>query len=363
MQTEKMRAFILHILYWCIIAGLIYACAKYLLPALAPFVLGFCIAFLLKPWINRLSQATQRSRRLVAVCCLAVFYTLAATLLIVLGTRLVIFLQDAIARLPGIYDGYIAPAFDEVQRAIERFAAALSPTLLGFISSAGQSIDQTLSSLVMDLSKGALSAVTGLAGGLPSFLMSFLLTVISSFFCTVDYYTITSFLARALPQRARRTLFAIKESSVDVLLKFGKAYVFLLVITFVELLIGLALLRVQYAFLLAAFIALVDIFPVLGTGTVLVPWALGAFLAGNRPLGAGLLILYAIISIVRQMLEPRIVGQQIGLHPLVTLMGMFLGAKLFGFVGLFGLPVAITVFVQLHRARQGQNASTDSAQL
>ena len=102
MQTEKMRAFIFHILYWCIIAGLVYACAKYLLPALAPFVLGFCIAFLLKPWINRLSQTTQRSRRLVAVCCLAVFYALAATLLIVLGTRLVIFLQDAIARLPGI---------------------------------------------------------------------------------------------------------------------------------------------------------------------------------------------------------------------------------------------------------------------
>ena len=86
-----MRAFILHVLYWCIIAGLIYVCAKYLLPALAPFVIGFCIAFLLKPLINHLTKTTQRARRLVAACCLTVFYVLAATLLIVLGTRLVIY--------------------------------------------------------------------------------------------------------------------------------------------------------------------------------------------------------------------------------------------------------------------------------
>lgn len=363
MQTEKMRAFILHVLYWCIIAGLIYVCAKYLLPALAPFVIGFCIAFLLKPLINHLTKTTQRARRLVAACCLTVFYVLAATLLIVLGTRLVIFLQDTIALLPGIFDSYMAPALDEVQLAVEHFVSALDPMLLDFISSAGQSIDQTLSGLVMDLSKGALSIITGLAGSLPAFVMNYLLTVISSFFCTMDYYTITSFFARLLPQKARSTLFAVKRSGVDILLKFGKAYALLLMLTFAELLIGLTLLKVQYAFLLSAVIALVDILPVLGTGTVLVPWALGALITGNGPLGAGLLILYAIIGVVRQTLEPRVVGQQIGLYPLVTLISMFLGAKLFGFAGLFGLPVAVTIFVQLQRTGKDQSASTDSAQL
>ena len=215
----------------------------------------------------------------------------------------------------------------------------------------------------MDLSKGALSIITGLAGSLPAFVMNFLLTVISSFFCTMDYYTITSFFARLLPQKARSTLFAVKRSGVDILLKFGKAYALLLMLTFAELLIGLTLLKVQYAFLLSAVIALVDILPVLGTGTVLVPWALGALITGNGPLGAGLLILYAIIGVVRQTLEPRVVGQQIGLYPLVTLISMFLGAKLFGFAGLFGLPVAVTIFVQLQRTGKDQSASTDSAQL
>lgn len=363
MQTEKMRAFVLRVVYWCTLAGLVYAGAKYVLPALAPFALGFGIAFVLKPAINRLTALTHRSRKAVAVWCLAVFYVLFATVLIVLGTRLVIFLQDSIAMIPGAYETFLAPSLERLQAWMQRFVAGLHPVVADFIASAAQNIDQTLSALATGISKGALAAVTWLAKSLPNFLMNFLLTVIASFFCTVDYCAITAFLARMLPEKARRTLFSIKASGVDVLAKFCKAYAVLLGITFAQLCVGLVLLRVPYAVFLAALIAVVDILPVLGTGTVLVPWGVGAILSGNMPLGAGLLILYAIISVVRQALEPRIVGHQIGLYPLVTLMSMFLGAKLFGFVGLFGLPVAVTVFVQLRTAGRRQSASAESAQL
>ena len=90
--------------------------------------------------------------------------------------------------------------------------------------------------------------------------------------------------------------------------------------------------------------------PVLGTGTILIPWGVVNLLLGNFPLGIGLLVLYAIITIVRQTLEPRVVGNQIGLYPLVTLMCMFVGSYLFGIVGLFGVPIAVTIMVQLHRS-------------
>ena len=81
---------------------------------------------------------------------------------------------------------------------------------------------------------------------------------------------------------------------------------------------------------------------------------------GDFPLGIGLLILYAIITVVRQSLEPRIVGHQIGLHPLVTLISMFVGVSLFGFLGLFGLPIAVTVFVQLRRAEKECHQQAES---
>ena len=106
----------------------------------------------------------------------------------------------------------------------------------------------------------------------------------------------------------------------------------------------------DYALLIALLTAIVDILPVLGTGTVRIPWAAAMLILGNFPLGIGLLILYAIITVVRQMLEPRVVGKQIGLYPLVTLVCMFVGTYLFGFVGLFGLPIIATVLVQLNQS-------------
>ena len=166
----------------------------------------------------------------------------------------------------------------------------------------------------------------------------------------VDYYKITSFIVGLIPQRGKDMLFKVKEHGIDVLLKFGKAYAILLFITFVELSIGLSLLQIEYSVLIAAGTALVDILPVLGTGTILIPWGVVNLLLGNFPLGIGLLVLYAIITVVRQTLEPRVVGKQIGLYPLVTLMCMFVGSYLFGIVGLFGLPIAVTIVVQLHRS-------------
>ena len=119
-------------------------------------------------------------------------------------------------------------------------------------------------------------------------------------------------------------------------------------LTFLEVFLGLTLLRVDYALLIALVTAVVDILPVLGTGTVMIPWGIAMLVTGNYPLGVGLLILYAVITVVRQMLEPRVVGHQIGLYPLVTLMCMFIGTYLFGAVGLFGVPILVTLLVHLN---------------
>ncbi|HBF3457243.1 TPA: AI-2E family transporter, partial [Clostridioides difficile] len=173
-------------------------------------------------------------------------------------------------------------------------------------------------------------------------------TLIASFFFTFDYQKIVNFILKQFPEKSQFMIINIKNSSINALLKLLKAYAILLSVTFIELLIGLTILKVENAFTISVIIALVDILPVLGTGSILTPWMIISLINGNINLAIGLLILYIIITVVRQILEPKVVGHQIGLYPLITLMCMFVGAQLFGIAGLFGFPIAATIIKNLH---------------
>ncbi len=155
---------------------------------------------------------------------------------------------------------------------------------------------------------------------------------------------------RQIPSKTREQIFKVKAKTIDVLFSFLKAYGILMSLTFAELLIGFLLLRIENAFLIALATSLIDILPILGTGTVLIPWGIVLLIIGNIPVGIGIIVLYLIITVVRQTLEPKVVGRQIGLYPLVTLICMFVGGSLFGIVGLFGFPICVTVIVKLCEA-------------
>ena len=127
-----------------------------------------------------------------------------------------------------------------------------------------------------------------------------------------------------------------------------RSYALIMFITFVELSIGLSVIRVERAMLVALLIAIFDILPVLGTGGIMIPWAILTALGGNVPRALALLVVYVIITIIRNIIEPRIVGKQIGLHPVLTLMSMFVGTHLFGVVGLFGLPILLSLLRYLN---------------
>ncbi|MEG2286864.1 MAG: sporulation integral membrane protein YtvI [Ruthenibacterium sp.] len=350
MSVEKMRAFIIRFVFYCLLLGLAYCVLKYVLPMLTPFLLAFFFAFLLQPLITWCSKHTKASRKALAVLVLVAFYAVLITLVVLIGTRAVVTIRDGFSALPLFYAETLEPAIAQVQQNIESFFHSINPSAQLLLDGFGETITASLSALVTTISNSAITGVTGFATGLPSVFVNCLLTIISSFFFVTDYYKITSFLMRQLPKGARDLLFKIKSQGVDVLLRFARAYAILLSITFVELSIGFLLLGVRNALLVAFGVALVDILPVLGTGTILIPWGISMLILGDLPAGFGLLILYAIITVVRQTLEPRVVGKQIGLYPLITLVCMFVGAYLFGFVGMFGLPILVTIFVQLNRA-------------
>lgn len=348
--TEKMRAFIIKFVYIFLWAGLLFCLLKYALPFFMPFVVAFFISFSLKPLINTITKKTPLNRKAVAIIVLTVLYLLLAALAIFLGARLVVYLGDVFSHLPQYYQETIEPAFQSVSGWLERIVKSLDPSLASFFDLANENLSKAISGMVSSVSSGMVSMVTGIASKVPWFIVSFFLTIVSSYFLVVDYYKVTGFITHQFSKNSRRLVFVIKDYVVNVIFKFGKAYCIIMLITFIELSIGLIVLGVHSPFLIAAIIAIVDILPILGSGTILIPWALYTLFSGNYVLGIGLGVLYIIITVIRQVLEPRVVGKQIGLYPLLTLICMFVGARFFGFWGMFGLPITLTVLLHLNRA-------------
>jgi sporulation integral membrane protein YtvI len=173
----------------------------------------------------------------------------------------------------------------------------------------------------------------------PRYFISFIIFLVSCYYFSCDWERFSSFLSRRIPKQRMETICKAKIVFFDCLAKFAKAYLLLFLLSFSELFLGLVLLRVKGAAGFAFLIALIDLLPVLGCGTVLIPWALFSLLAEKTALGIGLFVLYFVILIVRQLAEPKIVGTSLGLHPVISLVLVIFGLSLFGVFGMVLLPL------------------------
>lgn len=348
MKTDGKKEFIINIAYISIIVVLAYLLMKYFLAALFPFLLGFLIAFALRPLIKGINKKVKISNKIIALIVLLAFYSLIGTGLFYGLLKIFTVLKNLFEDIPRIYAANIQPLINQFSIWASDLFYRINPDIIGFFHEFDQSIFEQLGNVVKNFSSAAINLLTAIIKKLPSFFLSFLFTIISSFFISLDYEKITNFLAYQVTEENRKLLSAIKRNGIDVVLNFLKAYGILIGVTFVESVIGLSLMKIDNAIGISLIIAVVDIFPILGTGTILVPWTLIELFNGNIPDAIGLAVLYIVITIIRQVLEPRVVGESIGLYPMVTLMAMFLGVKYFGAIGLLGLPIVITVVVKLH---------------
>ena len=182
---------------------------------------------------------------------------------------------------------------------------------------------------------------------IPRFFVSLIIFLVSCYYFSCDWVRFSRLVSQKIPEDKRKMLSQGKKQFFRSLRQYGKAYSLLFLLSFAQLFLGLVLLRVKGALGISLLIALVDLLPVLGCGTVLVPWSVFAFLLGNAGLGAGLLVLHVVILTVRQFAEPKIVGSSIGLHPLLSLLLVMIGLRFFGFCGMIFLPLAVASFFQI----------------
>ena len=351
-KVEKRRTFIINFLYFLIVATLVFFLLKYVVKWAMPFLLAFIVAFLLQKPLKWLVRKTKGGRKFFSVALVIVMVLVLAGLVVLISWRLFLWVkgyvmdQNSVNAVKEALKG-IASAFQGV---LNHLSDSLSDDAVASVTEAISSLTDKLIAIVTGWFGSLASWAINITQSLPMMLVSLIIWIVASVFCTIDYDQIVSFFMRQLPAKGAHLVDVTRNLFKDTLFKVLRAYLLLMCITFAELSVGLLILRVENAVLLAALIAVIDILPVLGVGTVLIPWALISLIMGNYGMFIGLGITYIVITVVRNVLEPRIVSRQIGLNPLVTLFFMFLGLKSIGVAGIFLFPVTVMVIKELQDA-------------
>ena len=346
-DIQRRKRFIINVAYWLAVIGTVLFCVRYLLGLIWPFFLAFVFSWMLTPAVRWLTVRCHIRHGIAAILCLLVFFGVAGGLLLLLIVNVISWAQTFLEWLPGFYAANIDPLLRSFTAWIEQVTADLDPGITEVIRNSLRSITSSLGSFVSDFSLKAVGVVSGWITQLPGRLLSTLICIIATVFMTMDFHRVTAFILRQLPDRTRHVVVKAKESFLAVVFKYGKSYGIIMTITFIALSIGLIILKQEKALLLALLIAIFDIFPIVGAGFILIPWGIVQLLTGSIAKGLGLFAMYIIITVIRQFMEPRIVGHQMGMHPLVTLIAMLVGTKLFGPIGLLGLPIACAIIKSL----------------
>ena len=187
-----------------------------------------------------------------------------------------------------------------------------------------------------------------LAGRIPSFLVNTIICLIATVFIAVDFDGIRRFILCNLPEKPLQMVIDVKDTFLDIIWQFIRSYFVIFLITATELTAGLWIIGMESPLFFGAVIAIFDAFPIVGSGMFLLPWGVFKLVAGKLWQGVGLVALYLVITVVRQIIEPKIVGKHVGLRPIVTLVCMYAGTKLFGGIGLLALPVMVAILTDMN---------------
>ncbi|GAA6299513.1 sporulation integral membrane protein YtvI [Eisenbergiella tayi] len=315
---------------------------------LSPFVIAFVIAYLLKRPVIFLSRKLHLPRKPAAVLLVLVFYSTIGLLISLLGIRAFSTTRDLVMNLPQIYAAHVEPVLTDIFGNVEQGLKKMDPSLVSTLEDLFNQFIQSIGQMVSSLSMSAMGTISGVASSLPGLFIKLLLMIISTFFIAADYELLTGFFLKQLDGKSKQIFLQVKKYVVGTLFVCIRSYALIMTITFIELSVGLSIIGVKNSILIAFLISVFDILPVLGTGGIMIPWTIIAALTGDYSLSIGLLIVYLIITVIRNIIEPKIVGSQIGLHPVVTLASMFVGVQLLGVVGLFGFPISLSLLRHLN---------------
>jgi len=390
-EVEKKRALIINVIYLAMIIAIGFLVIRYAMGVCFPFLFAFLVALVLQRPKNFLVRKTFLKDGAASVICVFLLLFVVLALVSLLGVRVFSRVQDFINYI-ALQLQNIETVIENIQKwvlsLIEKAPEFLRNTLHDSVSQLFTKINDYLASssadtaaaatdaavAAADSTQSSASALSGLLSGnfklswvttpissllstakqIPSVLIAVVITLVASCFMTTEYPKVMAFIRLQFPEHRRNDIDRAKVLLKSSLGKMGKAYALIMLVTFIEMSVGLTVLRLigvfqsNYIIMIAVVTAIIDIVPVLGTGTVLIPWAVYSFITGSVGLGIGLIVIYAAITVIRQVIEPKLVAGQLGLSPIVTIAALYFGLKIFGVLGMLITPILVIMLKLLN---------------
>lgn len=323
----------------------LYAAAWLLGGVLLPFVLAWLTVFLLQPLIRFLSKNSRMPKKIISFVCITAALVLVGFAVFWICDRLLYESGRLLHSVAENADSIIDGIFEKVNSLSDKV-----PIFRLFRDS------EQLSSMVSGVVDGAVAAlsakipnwIAAVIAALPRFVLFTVVLILAAYYIGADYSNLRAFFARQMSERCLQIAREVRASLTHTTFCYLRACLAMMGITFCELIIGFSILGIEYSFTIALFTAAVDILPVLGVGSVLVPWSIVLLIGGHYYRGFGLLIILGVCWTVRQVVEPHIVSSSIGLPPLATLAAMYAGFRLLGITGVLLFPILAMIIKSLN---------------
>lgn len=320
-----------------------------LLAFFLPFVIGWLISLVAGPLVLFLEQKLKIRRRLSGVVVIASVIASVILLFYAVFSKLARELSGFLQSLPALWKS-VESDFDSIGRNLNGFYDRLPQDMQDWMANFGLNAEDYIRGLIGELSTPTVSAVGSLAQNLPSVLIGVIMCLLAAYFFVADKEAVYAFFRGCMPPAMQEKWKILSDSLRQAVGGYLKAQLKIEVWIYLLVVIGLVILRIDYSLLIALGIAALDLLPVFGTGAVLWPWAIVKFLSGDYVMGVGLLLIWGVGQLVRQIIQPKIVGDSIGLAPMPTLVLLYVGYRIGSVLGMIlAIPIGIVV-VNLYRA-------------
>ena len=260
-----------------------------------------------------------------------------------IGQRLVREIMGLLRIMPGMWQD-IRIEFVALSRKWSKVIDSLPVEVVETAETIGDSIGSRMGILVGELSMPTADTVSAFAGNIPGIVIAAIMCLLSAYFFVAEKEYVPTVIKRIIPDSWRKRCLLLKQTTVDVMVGYLKAQLKIEIWIYLLVAVGLVLLKVRYGYLIAIPIAILDILPVLGTGAIMIPWALFKLLSGDYIFALGLFGIWAVGLVLRQIIQPKIVGDVLGMEPIPTLILLYVGYKLAGVVGMIvAVPFGILI--------------------
>lgn len=383
-KTQKRWSFIVNTLYFGLFIAAFYFFMKYAFWTVFPFIFAFVVAAVLQKPLKLMTKSDKAPKGVISAALSLFVFGIIITAFVLGGVRIIYGIKDLITYFTDRCSNLVE-FFDVLKTGYLglEIAQILPAEVNNAITSGIDSVSEYFASgdifttLTENVSK-FISPIGSVISTVPSFIIGFVVSAVATCFMTATFDDIKDFIIRQFSEENQYKVRRAKYILLSSVGKMIKAYIGIIFITTIEVFVGLSILKLigvldgSHILIISFIIACIDIIPVLGTGTVVLPWSVYSFVTGNIGMGIGLIVIYAVITVIRQFIEPKLVAGQVGISPVVTIIAMFIGIKIFGAVGIFILPLLVIIINLLNdegiihifnkKEKREENTKSDSTE-